>query len=905
MSKRRLHFIQSSHWDREWFMTFQDYRFRLVGIMDRLLDRIAAGKLAGPFTADGQAIVLEDYLEARPSRREELVAALRRGDIIGGPWYVLPDQFLISGESMIRNIRLGRERIRGFGAIPSNAGFVGDIFGHISQLPQIFSGFGIECAYLWRGTNLVGSRHFLWRGADGTEIPAYRFGPFGYGDFAHKVRHADTGSHRFCTEQAREDFLNFLAKEATHTVVDPILIFDGWDHLEPEYILHEMLPKWIDTERYEIRFSTFDEYQAEVLSQQGRIEHRLSGELREPGTLPNDVDSQWLIPGVLSSRVNLKLENHACETMLCHWAEPFQLFASPLLSVEKLEELLALAWEYLLKNHPHDSLCGCSIDAVHQDMIYRFAQCRRIADRIATESLEAIARNVDIEIPAGGLRSVMFNPLGTAHRGVVELDLELPADWPVFQEFYKFETKSAFRVLDEHGRDVPYQRLAQRTSRQRFRSRPHRLSEGYRTVGVRIAIETDIPPFGYRALSIKPEAPDTPTRHPVGEGTLARDYNRLENEFLRVDVAPNGTVSITDKTNDRVYTGLLALEDCADIGDGWYHGVAQNDEVFHSTTCPAEIAITQNGGAVATIRLRHHMLIPENFDFKEFRRSATTVPCRVENHLTLRKGQPFLEVRTVVHNNASDHRLRMLYPTDVKSERFWTDSLFDSVERRVSLRPDNHQLRELEVETKPQRSWIALSDGEAGLAVVASGLLESTVRDLDRRPIALTLLRSTRKTVYTDGEPDGLLLGSSLEFHTRIVPFSGAVDFHDLTRQGQELAAGIRTVSLSEADIPHDAPRPMLPPVGEFLRLDGPVILTSCRVVASTGEIRLYNPRAESSVAKLDFSRNPLMKTPPKELQLVNLESEPSGGVISGRDGVFEIPMEAGRIVTVSFGSMA
>lgn len=903
MSKRRIYFIQSSHWDREWFMTFQDYRFRLVGIMDRLLDRIASGRMAGPFTADGQTVLLEDYLEARPFRREEVVEALRRGDIVGGPWYVLPDQFLVSGESLIRNIRLGRERIRLLGAPPSNAGFVGDIFGHISQLPQIFTGFGIECVYLWRGTNLTNTRHFIWQGADGTEIPSYRFGPFGYGDFAHDVRHADTPRHQFDPETAREDFLRFLEKEARYTSIDPILIFDGWDHLEPEYILHDLIPKWIDPDKYEIRFASFDEYQQEVLNQTSRIEHRLSGELREPGSNPNEIDTQWLIPGVLSSRVTLKLENHECETLLCHWAEPFHLFAESLLPVGHLEELLALAWEYLLKNHPHDSLCGCSIDAVHQDMIYRFAQCRRIAERITTESLEAIARNVDMEIPDGGLRVVVFNPIASERQGVVELNLELPVDWPYFQEFYKFEAKSGFRVFDEQGRDVPYQRLTQRTSRQRFRSRPERLAEGYRTFGVQIAMELNIPAFGYRTLSIKPEKLDMPTRYPSGVGTIARDHNQLENEFLRVDIAPNGTVSLLHKETGRVYTDLFALEDSADIGDGWYHGVAQNDEVYHSTSCHADVAVTQNGGELATIRIRHHMLIPESFDFHELVRSPKIIPCIVENHLTLRRGQPFLAVRTVVHNSASDHRLRMLFPTDLKTESFWTDSLFDSVERRVALRSDNHLLRELEVETKPQRSWIATSDGEQGIAVVASGLLESTVRELDRRPIALTLLRSTRKTVYTDGEPDGLLLGETIEYRTRIIPFAGPLNFHTLTRHGQELAAGLRMVSISEADIPVGAPRPTLPPVAEFLRVEGPVITTSCRVVCGTSEIRLYNPKTEAVVAKIDFSRNPAMKNPPKVLHLVNLESKRSGEIITGRDGVFEVPMGAGKIVTLSFES--
>ena len=43
-------------------------------------------------------------------------------------------------------------------------------------------------------------------------------------------------------------------------------------------------------------------------------------------------------------------------------------------SIQSHEELIDLAWKHLLENHPHDSICGCSIDQVHQDMIYRFDQ---------------------------------------------------------------------------------------------------------------------------------------------------------------------------------------------------------------------------------------------------------------------------------------------------------------------------------------------------------------------------------------------------------------------------------------------------------------------------------------------------------------------------------------------------
>ena len=140
---RTLHYVLSTHWDREWYLPIQAFRRRLVRLFDLLLDRIGDGTLAGPFSGDGQAILIEDYLEIRPERETELRRRIEEGSLVFGPWYVLPDEFLVSGESLVRNLRFGRETVRTFGGRPPDAGFLCDMFGHNSQLPQILAGFGI------------------------------------------------------------------------------------------------------------------------------------------------------------------------------------------------------------------------------------------------------------------------------------------------------------------------------------------------------------------------------------------------------------------------------------------------------------------------------------------------------------------------------------------------------------------------------------------------------------------------------------------------------------------------------------------------------------------------------------------------------------------------------------------
>ena len=434
MTRRRAHYVLSTHWDREWYQTFQDYRYRLVRLIDRLFEGWQTEQLQGSFQTDGQAIVLEDYLEVRPQRREQIMQLVKDGRFVVGPWYVLPDEFLVSGESLVRNLMLGRRLAREFGGQPSNAGFLCDIFGHNSQMPQILSGFGIRGAFIWRGTNNPDTRVMRWRGADGAELLCYRFGPTGYCSYAVQVRHGRPGEQDPFTPQAMATRLDqYLRDEAARTCVDPILLFDGGDHMEWDdrayAVVSERLGKK-DAE-FEIVHTSLDAYLDEVIPQAERITTCLEGELREPGRYPGEIDQQWLIAGVTSSRVWIKQENAACQSSLCQWAEPFSTLASAALGIEYPQGYLDLAWKWLITNHPHDSICGCSIDAVHEDMRYRFAQAKQIANRLAVEAARRLAASVAGSPRPNELRVVVFNPLVVPSREVSELTLDIPTDWPL------------------------------------------------------------------------------------------------------------------------------------------------------------------------------------------------------------------------------------------------------------------------------------------------------------------------------------------------------------------------------------------------------------------------------------------------------------------------------------------
>lgn len=857
-SKRTGHFVASTHWDREWYQSFQDYRFRLVAMVDELLDTMKRDPEFRYFQMDGQAIPLEDYLEVRPEREPEVRALAEAGRLKFGPWYVLPDEFLVSGESLVRNLQTGLTLAGCYGAGgASRVGFICDLFGQTSQLPQILRGFSIDSAFLWRGsTESTHGALFRWRAPDGSEVIAYRFSPKGgYCSWAFKVRKGMLQGEAVELENAVRDAMEVIEFEKQRCPTPSFLVFDGGDHLEIEPQTSEILRRvQQQLKETELVHSHLDGFIEDLREQRESIAKTFTGELREPGELGDDA---WVIPGVLSSRIHLKQANARCENELCLWAEPFSVFAARL-GVPYPKRYLELAWKYLLQNHPHDSICGCSIDSVHKDMEYRFAQSQQIAAHVTQDALQAIAERV--QIPELGERDsavVVFNANADAVNRPVDLTLSFPADIDTtYGEFFNFEKKIGFRLFGPDGKELPYQYVAQRNERRGFRRWLRRFPLDVARTEVDITVPLQVPAYGYTTVICRPVK--EPTRH---LDSMQVDDHTIENECLQVAVNCNGTLRVTDKRNKQIYDGLLLLEDRADIGDGWYHGVAVNDQIHSSVASPAEVALVADGIGKATLSVRVRMELPRAFAFDRMTRSGETVTLLVTHLVTLRRGRPVVEVHTTVENNLRDHRLRVLLPTKVTADTYMADQAFDVVERPIALRADNARYKELEVETRPQQSWTAVFEKGRGLAVVSTGLPESAVRDLPDRPIALTLLRSFLKAVFTSGNEGGEIQGRR-EFDYLIVPLDGAPDAAALCRLGQELAAPPRAVEIDEIpaarlDRASRKVDPSEPMTQSFLRLESKnTVVTAIHrhTEQEAATVRMFNPTGRDLAADVELS---------------------------------------------------
>jgi len=890
----RVFYVASTHWDREWYEPFQGFRYHLVEVLDEVLDTLRSNRRFACFDTDGQAAPIEDYLEIRPEREPLIRRLAAAGRLRIGPWYTLPDENLVAPESLIRNLEEGLRVARRFGP-PSLVGFVCDLFGHVSQLPQILRGFGIDNAFVFRGVNEdTAGGAFRWQGADGSEVIAHRFGPTdGYFDYGAQVRQAFDTAAPFVLDQAVSRLVAYVHRQRQRMGLDLVLLFDGGDHMPIE----PSTPALLDGLRRalpdaEIRHTGLAEFAAALVKERARIRRVFRGELREPGRLLED--HQFLIPGVLSSRIRLKQANRARETELCFWAEPFSHLAATLTGSEYPHSFLRRSWRYVLLNHAHDSICGCSIDQVHRDMEYRFDQSRLINDKLITHALEAIATRVALpDLTGEDFALVVFNPTQAPIEGPVDLELWFDEKTRhTYGEFFNYETKVGFRLFDAEGRELPYDYLGYEPRRQRFHRTHGKVPATQQCLVVRIATPLRIPAFGYTTITCKPQP--GPTRHPAG--SLVAGDRTLENEHLRITVNDNGSLQLHDKRSGQVYERLLVFEERADIGDGWYHGPPVNDQIYSSTACPADVALVAAGAQRATLRITCRLTVPLCFEFDtRMRRSPATGTLLIDNFVTLRAGSDHLEIRTVIDNHIRDHRLRVLFDSGARADTYLADSAFDVVQRRIALPPDNHTYRELALETAPQANWTAVFDQRRGLAVVAPGLPETAVRDVPQRTLALTLLRGFRRTVFTDGQEGGQSLGRH-EFHYRLVSLAGAPSPTRLAALAQLTAAGIRTVQVLTRNQAPAAQRTLPRTLGQLTLEPGRAIVSALRRRPGSDrlELRLFNVYNETLSETLTFCR------PAVRAELVNLDGHRQRALGAGSDGRLTVRLGARKIATLS-----
>ena len=716
--KIRVVIVPHTHWDRAWYVPFEEFRLRLVRMVDRLIHTLERDPEFRCFTLDGQAIVLTDYLEIRPQMKDRLMRLVKARRLFIGPWYTLPDEFLVSGEALIRNLAEGARVGREFGHT-MRAGYVPDSFGHIAQLPQILHGFGMDSFLFFRGIDQTTTRlnvEFLWRAPNGATVLASQQRPF-YGNGTHLGYVTNWGD----TEVMVKDTSNAVkqVREACkllrdHSVARTLLLGNGIDQCEHQPDLPNLLRNIARKfPEYEFEIGSFEDYLAAL-----RRDTKCTRLQVHQGELIYAYGD--LLRGVNSSRMYMKTMNQHCEDLLEKWTEPVAAMASLAGAMDYPRDELAHAWRELMKTHPHDDVCGASADQVHREGETRLAAVDQVGRMLYRTSLRRFALRTDRSRQAG-VPVLLFNTLGVARSEVLRIDVDLiPQDEP-------WETVS---LVDERGGHVACEPLSVERAHWWEALKP------FDVLRHTFELKLDLPAFGYRTLYAREGAP-RPATPLIKVG--ARSF---ENNHFRLTFAPNGTMAIDDKATHRRYRGLLEFEDVEDCGDAYnWSCLRENSETFTTRNNRPDIQLVHSGPFSATWRITHRMRLPKSLNRDHRSRSRETALIEIRSEITCRAGSPRVDIVTRVNNNVRDHRLRVLFPTTIATDNVHVDAHFTVVERPIGLPPDKETIPAYP--TQHQMRFADLTDGRAGFAIINDGLPEFDVfLKGERRILAQTLFRA-------------------------------------------------------------------------------------------------------------------------------------------------------------------
>jgi mannosylglycerate hydrolase len=698
-----FHLIPHTHWDREWYLPQSVFLPRLVSVLDDLLDRLTS-ESSSTFLLDGQTVLLEDYLQVRPERAAEVGELVRAGRLQIGPWYVLADELIPSGESLIRNLLAGNcdaDRLGG----RTDVLYSPDAFGHPVVWPQLAGEFGIRFGVVWRGLGGEPGQDrdlYRWRGPDGREVLLYHLPPDGY-----EVGAALPADPERLPRVWSRTRASLVARAATRQVA----VFVGADHhaahpavVHLRSLLAELEPA------SEFRISRLQDFFTAAAAEAASVA-TIEGELRW------SYGYTWTLQGVHATRAPLKRRHAEAELALSRVAEPLTALCAAYRGSDP-RSVLRHGWRLLLQSEFHDSIAGCTSDEVATRVAIRLDDAGKMASEVARTALDQLVGNdpdrVRVDPAAAGPQLVLWNPVPRRRTGVVVADVT----W--------------FR------RDVLVGPPGERLPREGTGRRPFHLISGADVVGVQTLghsrtqerldaphhypdqDEVDCTRVAFMASEQNGMSASTleiGTGDRLATGPAWADGHRLGNEFLEVRVAPNGALDVSDRRSRQRYRNLFALESSLDEGDTYSYSAPLRDRLQRSRG-PASVRVAARGPLVAALDVR-------------WRLSAGRSPQdggsgRVGVHLTvsLHAGSPAVRCTYRIDNQALNHRLRLRLPTGLPGGTAFAGSQFGSVERRPSNLNARDYARETPVTTAPALRYVAHAGTRRGVAVFAPGFFE-------------------------------------------------------------------------------------------------------------------------------------------------------------------------------------
>ena len=860
--KDTIYLVPHTHYDAIWVFTKEDYFYiNLMLILKEVVELLE--KTDYKFLIE-QTFLLEELEMRYPELFSKVAKYIKEGKIeIAGGEYLMADTMLPNGETLVREIMVGKRYVKEKFGVDVPVMWQADSFGLNAQLPQIYKKSGYKYVAFRRGVAKRKPSEFIWQGLDGTGILAHWM-LLGYRAGLDLTQLAE--SHDKLKEVA-----------ATSHILMPS--GSGVTMPQPETV--EVVKAWNEKrgEVAEMKIATPGEF-FEALEKEVE-DLNLEVEVRK-GEMYSGKYSE-VFPNCCSSRMWIKQGLHDYESwLLCceRWGA-----ISYLLSGYYPSDEFRDCWRKNLFIAFHDVVPGTGMDRGYDEarQYFGFLKTKMITlcPRILSMIIEAESEEDEGGVESGDI--IVFNSLSWEVRNWIEMELNFDKGKVIAIKGLK---------SGEEEIDVEVIKFA-RYEDDSLRS-------------AKIGFVPTVPALGYKLYRILERAPK---RYRYEPNYIMIRGNTIENSFFGVEVDPaTGLVDVIQGDRERICTANeLVLEE--ETGDLYYHrqtldiplktekgeGVKYGSfrvENFWINKSPLRRVINVETNYFS---LRWPYRLTEKMEPLIWRHKF--LECRKK--IIVYKDIPRIDFITHVEDKHPKSRLRVRFSTDIESSAYSCGSQFGVVSRPTdqwSYKPEEEWVEE-PCGVFPSIGWLDYSDGKKGLTVIHRGIPENEVRDGD---IYLTLLRSVLM-LSSDGKTGPAIPVPNAQelkryvFRYSIYPHEGDWREASSYKHAYEFNSDLDAVQLSDGV--------KLPLKRSFLKIEPESVVLSALKRAEDGDgdgdrviMRFYETKGKETNAEITLFREP------KAVKVVNLLEEDDEGVekeLKKAGERIELKMKPFEIVTL------
>lgn len=714
---RDIKILMHTHWDREWYFTkaetqvlLRNHMFEVIEFLEKNQDII--------YVLDGQSVMLDDFIEFAPKWRERVESLVRRGALRVGPWYTQTDLLLVHGESIIRNLYYGMKKALEYGDV-MKVGYAPDTFGHSAQMPQIYSQFGIDSTFFWRGYSELKAEKsdFLWKGIDGSVIFGVNLAT---GYQGAKYLESDKDELKVRMDKIMKVLDNYSSGESR-------LIMNGHDQMPIQKNIHSIMDNIREFYKGDkVSVSDFESY---VESLKGLVLESVEGEL-------NHSKHARIHKTITSTRMDIKLLNTELEYKIYNVLEPLALLGKEL-NIDYPHEMFEKCLKELFGAHAHDSIGGCNSDLVNRDIKQRLTQVKEILDT----QIELYMRLISLASTED-------------EKNVVTLYNYLP--YKRFGEKVEMEfitRTSDFKIFDG-DKEIDYLLLEQEV-----------VDAGLidRQVAARLL---DIKVFKSKVtfiideidgLSVKYLSYEDGESHSLKEEKKAE--TSVENSLYKIYVE-NNRLNLLIKNEGRVIEDVFSIETSGDAGDSYDYSPPYKDLILNSKDVKIENCKVLKSKEQSVLKYDLVYKLPKNQSSRDEKILDGEAKFKVT--ISLREGD-VVELAINHTNYLEDTRFRAVLNTEISVDTVESDSHLCVVEKPVYFEKElsiweEDKWAEKPVSIETFNSYVSLKDENRVATMFSYGLKEYEIVD---KKIFITLFRTfshlgKRELINRPGRPSGI-----------------------------------------------------------------------------------------------------------------------------------------------------